>query len=110
MAALLFVVLIFKPLAPREFLSQRYFWHGLLRDQGVGPVQVAQGVSIPSPRGLSALVPPPAAPRESSTVRHGETPKPGMPLGGHCDDRLYGLRKGSADPRETLRPAPARIG
>src|SRR6516165_9085736 len=36
---------------PREFLAHIDFSHGLYKEIGVGPVQVAQGVSIPSPRG-----------------------------------------------------------
>src|SRR5262249_4490418 len=61
--------------APREFLSQRYFWHGLLRDQGVGPVQVAQGVPIPSPRAPrpGAASCSPARLQQSSTRRNTET-------------------------------------
>jgi hypothetical protein len=69
------------PPAPREFLTQRYFWHGLLRDQGVGPVQHHHPLAILEPRGLSAVVPRPLYARDSSKVRHGETPKPRMPLG-----------------------------
>src|SRR5215831_12518080 len=41
------------PSTPREFLAHTYFLHGLLREIWVGPVQVAQGVAIPSPRGPS---------------------------------------------------------
>jgi len=39
-----------KSQTPREFLSQTYFWHGLLREVGVGPVHEGWRVAIPSPR------------------------------------------------------------
>src|SRR6516162_879142 len=42
---------------PSRFLAQIDFWHGLLREAGVGPVQVGVGVHNPSPRGPSAPSP-----------------------------------------------------
>src|SRR5262245_62785173 len=60
------------PRAPREFLSQRYFWHGLLRDQGAAGPSGPGGVH-PKPAGSPPwcrLLQPRATPAKFDTEKH----------------------------------------